>query len=542
MAMKTTGVKNLGLLFFAAATLVFGFLFEPSEAQASLACWQAQAQSHAPKFEARIPKQHLSWLQSIVQQSIAVAENKSWLTKETRQALPGFDVLVAEETPGKEIPQAVCYFDPLAQVSYIRLGSSFEHKDHETVTAHEIGHLIFQSLAKGHLNQFQAVNEFLADYFNWQVTGKEYINDMVQAKRHLRTFSLESKPGSSKDLRGDNFATVPEFLLRKRGSSFSEEYAASLFLTVGFIDMKKDPALSAHIDADLKLAVEEFGNFIRQGGELSRWIRSNELWNTFGQAYAPRQGIPQDRMKGLIDTHLFLQIFLDVVPAERRDLVLRHFQKYDFRAEALDITAKWIQRVRQNVVLDPLLKNVRQLVSRLDSVDPLIETREQAQQIVDLFTKEGHSVEMQWENHSLAVEGYADFSRGRGISIVMAPKRLTRLGLIATILHEVGHMKRGASEVLADDWMARYGLLPFLNRHRAHLFPGQELNDLGLRAGVLYAESLTAFAGGNLNFELDASGTPLQIITHAGHPHPQQRWTIVWYGLINKALPAGWKN
>lgn len=532
-------------LFVSRGSLITGacfvIAFGLQKAQAQPVC--RQAHSSISKLDVRISTDHQSWLNPVILKAIEVAESKSWLNEETRRILPGFDVIVEQEVPGKEVLEAIAYFDPLARVSYVRVGSGFAQKDHETVTAHETGHLIFQGLAKGHLNQFQAINEFLADYFNWQVTGKEYIRDMVHEKKYLRRFSLDAKDGEPlNDLRGDSYRTVSEFLLRQRGSSFSEEYAASLFLTVGFIKMKKDPALNVQVDGDLKRAVEGFGNFLRQGGELARWTSENELWSGFGRIYAQNQSINGSRIKGVVDLHLFLGVLLESVSAERRVLIQRHFQEYGFKPEAFEFMGKWIQRVRTGAKMDSSLKGIKEWSQTLDSVDPMIGTREEAQKIVDLFLKEGHPVALHWKPHTRAVDGYAHISKGLGIEIVMGPNRITRLGLIATILHEVGHFKVGASEVGADYWMAKDGLTPFLKKHSAQLFPGQDPGDLISRAAVVYAESLVAFAGGNLNLELDVAETPIQSITPAGHPHPQQRWQIVKHGLRKRALPPGWMN
>ncbi len=428
---------------------------------------------------------------------------------------------------------------PVINVSGVTLNLS-----DRTILYRELAYLTMTSLFKVPIDSHKSIIEGLADLLSALTSRLGYLgesrraagySDVVlgQPMRDLRGVSDEDKSEKSNSYYADRFDTINQASADNLvNGSFgkvptTDPYMAGLLMARTMYSLRSQANFYEVLAKTLRSFALEL-----QDGLLTKWFYSGrQSFAKVLQDAMEKQGALSgkfyyERFLSVVDAYLFLAIFRMHAPEPLGKALDEEIKRRGGLPTLLRSLANYVQESKTTYSRKVLGREINEIISRPKELGlrkpedmPLL-TREIAERAIkQIQTQFGTSITLSWDDNGQRTGG--SWHPTRGITLSAGPIPYSYEALIAMLLHEVGHAKRGSSEVAADEWMALEGLRLF----RWSDNPSRHENVLrAIKACYELSALHAAGQGQSLNADIELSEEIKVWIFD--YPIPQQRFDI----------------
>lgn len=474
------------------------------------------------------------------------ARDKVWLSNETRSffsklkslgwtaTIPNSITFGKVTSDNDHVDNSISRGRPVVNISDFTLRLS-----DRTMLYRELAHLTMASLFRGPIDSHKSIIEGLSDLLSALTTGLGYIgesrrsagySDVVlgQPMRDLRGVSDADKSEKSNSYYADRFDTInlasADNLVNGSFGKVptTDSHMAGLLMARTLYSIRSQANFYESLARTLRLFALEL-----QDGLLTKWLYSGrQNFTKVIQAAMERQGalsgkFHYERFLSVLDTYLFLAIFRLQAPEPLGKALDSEIARRGGLPTLLQSLASYVQEVKTTYLRKTLAKEINEVVHgpglKVPADMPLLTRKIAERAIEQIQTQFGIGINLNWDDHGQHTGG--GWHPSRGLSLSAGPAPYSYEALVAMLLHEVGHAKRGSSEVAADEWMASEGLRLF----RWSDNPSRHENVLrAIRASYELSAIHAARLGQNLNANVELS-EDIKIWIF-DYPMPQQRF------------------
>jgi len=473
---------------------------------------------------------------------------KTWLRKETNNFFSKLKSLRWPSVPPESItfnkvPADYDQVDtssvgkPVINVSDITLNLT-----DQTILHRELAYLTMTSLFRVPVESHKSIIEGLADLFSTLTTGLGYLgenkramgySDVVrgQPMRDLRDVSNDDKSAKSNSYYADRFDTInlasADNLVNGSFGKVptADPQMAGLLMARTLYRLRSEPDFHESLTSTLRSFAREL-----QDGLLAKWFYSDrQSFAKVLQDNMIKQGTLSgkfyyERFLSVVDTYLFLAIFRSHASETLSSALDVEIKRRGGSPVLLQSLVDYVREAKTSYLRKTLAKEINEITnsssafSLKNPADMPLLTRDIAEKAIkQIETQFGIGITLNWDNNGKRTGG--SWHPSHGLSLSAGPIPYSYEALIAMLLHEVGHAKRGSGEVAADEWMALEGLRLFRwtdnpSRHEKTLLAIKACYELS----ALHAASL----GQTLNAHVELS-EEIKVWIY-DYPMPQQRF------------------